>query len=162
MLIEETVINDVWHGFDGVGGDNKEYRKESLLSETEKGEKANIVRGFQEKHGFKIICHINVPFRKVLLKIGCHSIMYLDLISLEVSHNQSQLAKITKDDVNFRSGWLHDEIINSYCFKFSCSLGMSYISAPLKHCLFIMAKVSERYGRGRAHLKNRLSSFHSI
>ena len=117
MVIEETVIDDVWHGFDGIGGDNKEYRKESLLSETEKGEKANIISGYQEKCDFKIICNINVPFREVLLRNGCHSITYLDLISLEVSHNQSQLAKIWKDDVNFRFGWLHDEIINSYLFQ---------------------------------------------
>ena len=74
MVIEETVIDDVWHGFDGIGGDNKEYRKESLLSETEKGEKANIISGYQEKCDFKIICNINVPFREVLLKNGCHSI----------------------------------------------------------------------------------------
>ena len=117
MVIEETVFDDVWHGFDGTGGDGKEYRKESLLSETEKGEKANIISGYQEKCDFKIICNINVPFREVLLRNGCHSITYLDLISLEVSHNQSQLAKIKKDDVNFRFGWLHDEIINSYLFQ---------------------------------------------
>ena len=77
----------------GIGGDNREYRKESLLSETGKGEKAKT-SGYKEKYGFKKICNTNAPpFREVLLRNGCHSITYLDLISLEVSHNQSQLAK---------------------------------------------------------------------
>ena len=87
------------------------------MSETVKGEKANIISGYKEKCDIEIICNINVPFREVLLRNGRHSITYLDLISLKVLHNQSQLAKIRKDDVNFRSGWLHDEIINSYLFQ---------------------------------------------
>ena len=49
MVIEETVINDVWHGFDGISGDNEEHRKKSLLSEMEKEEKAKIISGYQEK-----------------------------------------------------------------------------------------------------------------
>ena len=117
MVIEETVIDDGWHGYDGISGDNREYRKESLFSETEKGDKAKTISGYKEKCDFKIICNINVPFREVLLRNGGHSITYLDLISLEVSHNQSQLAKIRIDYVNFRSGWLHDDIINSYLFQ---------------------------------------------
>ena len=104
MLIEETVIEDEWHGFDVKGGDNREYRKESLLSETEKGEKAKTISGYKEKCDFKIIYNINIPFRDVILRNGCHSITHLDLISLEVSHNQSQLAKTRKDDVIFARG----------------------------------------------------------
>ena len=117
MVIEKNVIDDGWHGYDGIGGANREYRKEILLSETEKGEKAKTLNGYKEKCVFKIICNINVPFRKVFLRNGCHSITYLDLIFLEVLHNQSQLTKIRDDDVNFCSGWLHDEIINSYLFQ---------------------------------------------
>ena len=116
MAIEKNVIDDGWHGYDGIGGANREYRKEILLSETEKGEKAKTLNGYKEKCVFKIICNINVPFRKVLLRNGCHSITYLDLIYLEVLHNQSQLTKIRDDDINFCSGWLHYEIINSYLF----------------------------------------------
>ena len=35
-------------------------------------------------------------------------------------------------------------------------------TASLKHRLFIMAKVSERYGKGRVYPKNSFFSFHSI
>ena len=27
MVIDKTVIDDVWHGFDGMGGDNKNTEK---------------------------------------------------------------------------------------------------------------------------------------
>ena len=117
MMIEETVIDDGSHWYDGIGRDIREYRKESLLSETEKGDKAKAISGYKEKCDFKIICNINVPFREVLLRNGGHNITYLDLISLGVSHNQSQLAKIRTDYVNFRSGWLRDDIVNSYLFQ---------------------------------------------
>ena len=50
----------------------------------------------------------------LLLKNGCHSLTLLDMASLEVSHSKEQLAKIKKVDRLFKTGWLHDEVINSF------------------------------------------------
>ena len=50
----------------------------------------------------------------LLLKNHCHSIFFLDLLSLEVNLTKDQLRGIRKYDANFKIGWLHDEVINSY------------------------------------------------
>ena len=49
-----------------------------------------------------------------LLKNGSHTITYLDLLSLERTIIASELTKIKKYDKNFKTGWLPDEIINSF------------------------------------------------
>ena len=49
-----------------------------------------------------------------LLKNHCHSISFLDLLSLEVNLTKDELRRIRQYDVNFKIGWLHDEVINSY------------------------------------------------
>ena len=50
----------------------------------------------------------------ILLRNSCHTITLLDIASLEVSHSREQLATIKKTDRMFRTGWLHDEVINSF------------------------------------------------
>ena len=52
-----------------------------------------------------------------LLKNGSHTITYLDLLSLERTITAFELAKIKKCDRNFKTGWLHDEIINSFFYQ---------------------------------------------
>ena len=52
-----------------------------------------------------------------LLKNGSHIITYLDLLSLERTITASELTKIKKYDRNFKTGWLHDEIINSFFYQ---------------------------------------------
>ena len=49
-----------------------------------------------------------------LLKNGFHTITYLDLLSLGTAHTTSQLANIRKYDKHFKTGLLHDEVINSF------------------------------------------------
>ena len=49
-----------------------------------------------------------------LLKNHCHSISFLDLLSLEVDVTKVELRRIKQYDANFKIGWLHDEVINSY------------------------------------------------
>ena len=49
-----------------------------------------------------------------LLKNHCHSISFLDLLSLEVNLTKDELRRIRQYDANFKTGWLHDEVINSY------------------------------------------------
>ena len=49
-----------------------------------------------------------------LLKNHCHSISFLDLLSLEVNLRKDELRRIWQYDANFKIGWLHDEVINSY------------------------------------------------
>lgn len=56
---------------------------------------------------------------ETLLKNGCHSLTFMDLLSLEVHHSSFQLAEIKKIDRSFKTGWLHDEIINSFCYHLS-------------------------------------------
>ena len=52
-----------------------------------------------------------------LLKNVSHTITYLDLLSLERTITASELSKIKKYDKNFKTGWLHDEIINSFPYQ---------------------------------------------
>ena len=49
-----------------------------------------------------------------LLKNHCHSISFLDLLSLEVNLAKDELRRIRQYDSNFKIGWLHDEVTNSY------------------------------------------------
>ena len=49
-----------------------------------------------------------------LLKNGFHTITYLDLLSLGTAHTTSQLANIREYDKHFKTGLLHDEVINSF------------------------------------------------
>ena len=42
---------------------------------------------------------------------------YLDLLSLERTIAASELTKIKKCDRNLKTGWLHDEIINSFFYQ---------------------------------------------
>ena len=53
----------------------------------------------------KIITQLSsIPFSTSLLRSGCHSLTYLDPISLESFHATSQLEKIQKYDKRFRTG----------------------------------------------------------
>ena len=58
--------------------------------------------------------HPPIPLSSPLLKNGFHTITYLDLLSLETAHTTSQLANIRKYDKHFKTGLLHDEVINSF------------------------------------------------
>ena len=54
-----------------------------------------------------------------LLKKHCHSISFLDLLSLEVNLTKDELRRVIRTvreqyDTNFKIGWLHDEVINFY------------------------------------------------
>lgn len=51
-----------------------------------------------------------------VLKNGCHTATVLDLLTLEVTHSKEQSDKIRKEDRLFKTGWLNDEIINSFMF----------------------------------------------
>ena len=50
----------------------------------------------------------------MLLKNHCHSLFFLDPLSLEVNLTKDELRGIRQYDANFKIGWLHDEVINSY------------------------------------------------
>ena len=58
--------------------------------------------------------HPPIPLSSPLLKNGFHTITYLDLLSLETAHTTSQLVNVRKYDKHFKTGWLHDEVINSF------------------------------------------------
>ena len=49
-----------------------------------------------------------------LLENHCHGISFLDLLLLEVNLTKDELRRIKQYDANFKIGWLHDEVINSY------------------------------------------------
>ena len=61
----------------------------------------------------------DVNLREIALKNGCFAVDYLNLMTLEVAHSRAQLKEIKKIDNNFKPGWLHDEIINSFLFNLS-------------------------------------------
>ena len=73
----------------------------------------NEVDGFD----LKVIKSLNVPLQKPVLKNGFHSITYVDLISLEVSHSQHQLSQIRLIDPKFHPGWFHEKVVNSFLFQ---------------------------------------------
>lgn len=52
--------------------------------------------------------------RKNLLSIGCHNVTLIDMLSLEINHLKHELKIIRKVDKNYKTGWLHDEIMNSF------------------------------------------------
>ena len=58
--------------------------------------------------------HPPIPLSSPLLKNGFQTITYLDLLSLETAHTTSQLVNVRKYDKHFKTGWLHDEVINSF------------------------------------------------
>ena len=58
--------------------------------------------------------HPPIPFSSPLLKNDFHTTPYLGLLSLETTHTTSQLANVRKHDKNFKTRWLHDEVINSF------------------------------------------------
>ena len=65
----------------------------------------------------KIITQLlSILFSTSLLRKGCHGLTYLDLLSLVSVHSTPQLEKIRKYERRFRTGWLHDEIINSFLY----------------------------------------------
>ena len=65
----------------------------------------------------KIITPVpSIPFSNSLLRNGCHILAHLDLLSLGSVYSTPQLKKIRKYDRRFRTGWLHDEIINSFLY----------------------------------------------
>ena len=65
----------------------------------------------------KIITPVpSIPFSNSLLRNGCHILAHLDLLSLGSVYSTSQLKKIRKYDRRFRTGWLNDEIINSFLY----------------------------------------------
>ena len=70
-----------------------------------------------DRFDLKITKNLNVPLQKPILENGFHSITYLDLVSLEVSHSQHQLSNIRLIDPKFHPGWLHDEVVNSFLFQ---------------------------------------------
>ena len=65
-------------------------------------------------HYSSIIPRLPFVDSTTLLKNHCHSIPFLDLLSLEVNLTKDELRRIRQYDANFRIGWLHDEVINSY------------------------------------------------
>ena len=52
-----------------------------------------------------------------LLKNGSHIKTYLDLLSLERTITASKLTRIKECDRNFKTGWLHNKIINSFFYQ---------------------------------------------
>jgi len=68
----------------------------------------------------KIVDNIKTcDWTQTLLKNGCHNLSFMDLLSLEVHHSSSQLDQLKKIDRTFKTGWLHDEVINSYFYHLS-------------------------------------------
>ena len=59
---------------------------------------------------------LDVNLKKSLLKNGPHSLSYIDILSLESTMTTSDHHKVLKIDPQFKIGWLHDEIINSYLY----------------------------------------------
>ena len=73
----------------------------------------NEVDGFD----LKVIKNFNVTLQKPVLKNGFHTITYLYLVSVVVSHSQHQLSKSRLIDPKFHPGWLRDEVVNSFLFQ---------------------------------------------
>ena len=61
----------------------------------------------------------NACLSETALQIGCLTVTFLDLMSLEVCHTYAQMKDIKSNDKLFKPGWLHDEIINSFLFNLS-------------------------------------------
>ena len=71
-----------------------------------------------------------------LLKNRCHSISFLDLLSLEVNLTKDDLKRIKQCDANFKIGWLHDEVINSY-FSVICKFQEKVLCCGTTEALLI-------------------------
>ena len=92
------------------------YRKQATYN-TDADHSVAVIHTIQETKlsytiNSKIITQLpSTPFSTSLLRNGCHSLAYLDLLPLESVHATSQLEKLQKYDRRLRTGWLHDEII---------------------------------------------------
>ena len=71
-----------------------------------------------------------------LLKNHCHSISFLDLLSLEVNLKKDELRGIKQYGANFKIGWLHDEVINSY-FSVICKIQEKVLCCGTTEALLI-------------------------
>ena len=74
--------------------------------------------------------HPPIPLSSPLLKNGFHTITYLDLLSLEKAHTTSQLANVRKSDKHFKTGWLHDEVINSFLQVLTSNITEFFLCKP--------------------------------
>ena len=61
--------------------------------------------------------YLSLSLSSRLLQNGSHAITYLDVLSLERTISASELTKIRKCNRNFKTGWLQDEIINSFFYQ---------------------------------------------
>ena len=52
--------------------------------------------------------------RPVILKNGCHTLSYIDLLLLETNHPTDQLSEIKSVEPGFRTGWLTDSVVDSF------------------------------------------------
>ena len=62
-----------------------------------------------------------------ILKNDCHTLTVLDIASLEVTHSKDQLDQIKKVDRLFKTGWHHDEVINSFLNHWKASILFSTV-----------------------------------
>jgi len=79
---------------------------------------------------------------KTILKNGCHSLSYLDLLSLETTFPNSDKATIKKKDPQFKVGWLHDEIINSFI--------RNVTEVYSKNCLYVCSTTAMSISHGNS------------
>ena len=62
----------------------------------------------------KLVPKLDIGLRTPLLKNGCYTLAYVDILSLEPAMSNSDRAEIKKTEKGFVVGWLTDEIINSF------------------------------------------------
>ena len=115
-----TIVNESDMNFTVPTNSTNQSTYISLSSEHCRKEREELhVSQRNEVDGFdlKVIKNFNVTLLKPVLKNGFHSITYLYLVSVVVSHSQHQLSKIRLIDPKFHPGWLHDEVVNSFLFQ---------------------------------------------
>ena len=102
--------------------------------------------------------HPPIPLSSPLLKNGFHTITYLDLLSLEKAHTTSQLANVRKSDKHFKTGWLHDEVINSFLHILTSK--SFYSVSQAQRWLFRKVNHFLNFGKMKNYLQSRVSSSH--
>ena len=93
----------------------------------------------------KIVAKLStIDYRKNILQNGCHSLTYIDLLSLEPSLTNMEQKGICEIDQGFKVGWLHNEILNSYFHN---------ITKERHDVLYIGSTIATSIGHGQSFRK---------
>ena len=101
----------------------------------------------------------NTCLSETALRNGFCTIIFLDLMSLEVCHTYAQMKDIKSYDKLFKPGWLHDEIIHSFLFNLTKNIQRCFFCGSTEAMLIHHAVCNFQSMKSPVELNDLLSKF---